>query len=194
MLAIIQLAGMCVITYFLILGVVMLFTQCSVAEAQKMIVSWLQENMSGLPKKDYELSRDCNYDREVNSAVEGILGETRYNELCKLATHSSALEFIDNHAGYPTVQITVNCSDRIEARRLQTILESKTRLYVLNYGDPANAKVLSIWSKNPILHLPMLIIMYSRNEKEKGMLDAIAQSHIKKIARKCVARRRATQR
>lgn len=193
MLAIIQLAGICVITYFLILGVVMLFTQCSIAEAQEMIASWIQENVSGVPKINYELSRDYNYEREVNSIVEDIIGETRYEELCKLANHSSALKFIDSHAGYPTVQITVNCSDKIEARRLQTILESKTRLYVLNYEDPANAKVLSSWSKNPILHLPMLIIMYSRNEKEKGMLDAIQQSYINKIARKCVARRRATR-
>lgn len=193
MLAIIQLAGICVITYFLILGVVMLYRQCPVKKAQEIIASWWQENSSGLPQNDYELSRDCNYDCEVNSTVEGILGETRYNELCKLAKYSSALEFIDGHAGYPTVRITVNCSDKIEEKRLQMILESKTREYVLNYGNPANAKVLSIWSKHPILHLPMLIIMYSRNEKEKRMLDEIEQSYINRIARKCAVRRGVTR-
>lgn len=193
MLAIIQLAGICVITYFLILGVVMLFTQCSVEKAQEIIALWIQENVSGVPRINYELSGDCNYVREVNSIVEEILGEARYDELCKLSNHSSALEFVDNHAGYPTVQITVNSSDKIEDKRLQMMVERKTREYVLNYKNPANAKVLSIWSKHPVLHLPMLIVMYSRNEKEKRMLDEIEQSYINRIARKCAVRRRATR-
>lgn len=172
MFAIIQLAGMCVITYFLILGVVMLFTQCSVKEAQKKIALWWQENASGLPKSNYELSRDFNYSQEVNSLVEDALGETRYHELCKLNRHCLTLDFCDNHDGLPSVQITLNCNDEDERHRLEAMLEEKTAQYLSNYGAPIDLGVLSYWSQNRVLRLPMLVIMYSRNEKEKEMLDA----------------------
>lgn len=189
MFALILLAGSLVIIYFLAVRILMLYSQCTEEEAKKMITSWWRENASGQPQDAYELSSDNNYRRDVNSAVEGIIGEARYNDLCELDKWSSTLAFDDRHSGYSTVNITANSSDKNEEKRLQRILESITSRYILNYGDPANAKVLSIWSKNPTLQLPMLIIMYSRNEKEKEMLDRIEQSNINKIARKSVARR-----
>lgn len=194
MFALIQLVGFLVIIYLLAVRILMLCNKCSEKEAKEMIADWWQENTSGQPKNDYELSRDCNYDYDINSTVKDILGEARYDELCKLARHSSALVFNDTHAGFPTVKITANCNDKNEEKRLQRILESKTRQYILSYGDPANAKVLSIWSENQTLQLPMLIIMYSRNKKEKEMLDRIEQSDINKITRRSVVRRGAFRR
>ncbi|MDE6993565.1 MAG: hypothetical protein K2P41_03935 [Lachnospiraceae bacterium] len=200
MFAFILLAGILVIIYFLVLLVVkilMLCNNCSEEDAKKMFASWWQENTSGqskaaadLQKAGYELSGDWNYRSAVNSEVEKILGASRYDELCKLDEYSNTLQFIDNHSGYPTVQVTVNCNDKIEGNRLRRILENTTRQYILNYGDSANAKVLSYWSKNLTLHLPMIVIMYSRDAKEKQMLDRVHQSYIHKIARTCATRQR----
>lgn len=189
MFVLILLAGSLVIIYFLAVRIVMLYSQCTEEEAKKKLASWWRENVSGQPQDTYELSSDNNYRRDVNSAVEGIVGEARYNDLCELDKWSSTLAFDDRHSGYSTVNVTVNSSDKNEEKRLQGILESVTRRYVLNYGDPANAKVLSVWSRNKFLRLPMLIIMYSRNEKEKKMLDRIEQAHLNKLARRCAVRR-----
>ncbi len=189
MFALFQLAGIFLIAYVLLVVIVKAIKKCSFEEAREAVASWWQENASGVPQSQYELSKDRNYEFAVNSTVENVMGETRYNELCKLARHSSALVFNDTHAGFPTVQITVNSNSRSEERRLQNILEKLTRDYVQNYRDSANVKVLSRWSKNPTLLLPMLVIMYSRNKHEKGMLDRIEQSDINKIVRRSVVRR-----
>ena len=189
MFALFQLAGIFLIAYVLLVVIVNAIKKCSFEEAREAVASWWQENASGVPQSQYELSKDRNYEFAVNSTVENVMGETRYNELCKLARHSSALVFNDTHAGFPTVQITVNSNSRSEERRLQNILEKLTRDYVQNYRDSANVKVLSRWSKNPTLLLPMLVIMYSRNKHEKGMLDRIEQSDINKIVRRSVVRR-----
>jgi len=180
MLAIIELAGICVIAYFLILGVVMLFTQCSVEKARKMIASWWQENTSGSQTNDYELSRNYNYIIEVNHLIVDALGEARYQELCKLNKYSPIIYFLDNHDGLPTVQITLNCTDENERNRLEAMLEDKTEEYLSNYQDSTNVGAFSYWTQNRILHLPMLIIMYSRNDKERKMLAAKEQHRIRK--------------
>jgi hypothetical protein len=191
MFAFVLLAGFLVIIYclaILAIKILMLCNNCAEEDAKKMIADWWQGNVSGQPKIAYELSNDNNYSREVYSSVEGIIGEARYNELCKLDEWSRALVFNDRHSGYPTVQITVNSSDKSEARRLQRILESITRRHILSYGDPANAKVLSFWSKDRVLCLPMLIIAYSRNGEEKAMLDRIEQDRLNELARRCAVR------
>lgn len=192
MFAFILLAGFLMIIYFiavLVVKILMLCNNCTEEDAKKMFASWWRENASGQPQNDYELSGDCNYRDAVNSTVEDMLDEARYDILCRLDKHSSTLEFVDHHAGFPTVHITVNPRDKTEAKRLQTRLESITAQCAMNYGDPASVKVLSRWSKNRALRLPKLVIAYSRNGKEKAMLDRIEQARLNKLARRCAVRR-----
>lgn len=189
MFVLILLAGSLVIIYFLAVRILMLYSQCTEEKAKEMIADWWRENASGQPQDAYELSGDCNYRDAVNSIVEDMLDEARYDMLCKLDEHSGTLEFVDQHTGFPTVHITVNPRDKTEAKRLRTRLESITAQYAMNYGDPASVKVLSRWSKNRVLCLPKLVIAYSRNGKEKAMLDRIEQAHLNKLARRCAVRR-----
>ena len=84
MLEIAQLVGLCVIAYFLLVGIVMLFTKSSIEDARKIISSFFQ--------RSYELSRDENYIKAVNDIVKDILGEVRYVELCTLNKYSNTLQ------------------------------------------------------------------------------------------------------
>lgn len=177
MLVIIQIAGICVIIYFLLIGIIMLYTESSIEDARKMISSCLLKN-------GYKLSRDLNYIQVINKIIKDILGESRYEELCNLNTYSSIIQFCDSHDGLPSVKITLNCNEENEKKRLETILDGMTKQYLQNYGDLANVKLLLNWSQNETLKLPMLNIIYSRNEKERKMLDAFKQSQIGKISAK----------
>ncbi len=177
MLAISQLVGLFVIIYCVIVGLVMLITKCSVEDARKKISSFFREN-------DYELSRDGNYKQSVNDIVKDILGKSRYEELCNLDKYNMTLQFLDNNDGLPCVQITLNCNDENEKKRLESILESITRQYLLNYKESSQTRLLLEWSQNEILQLPMLIIMYSRNEKERKMLGVSEKSRVNKISMK----------
>lgn len=155
----------------------MLITKCSVEDARKKISSFFREN-------DYELSRDGNYKQSVNDIVKDILGKSRYEELCNLDKYNMTLQFLDNNDGLPCVQITLNCNDENEKKRLESILESITRQYLLNYKESSQTRLLLEWSQNEILQLPMLIIMYSRNEKERKMLGISEKSRVNKISMK----------
>ena len=141
-----------------------------------MIADWWQGNVSGQPKIAYELSNDNNYSREVYSSVEGIIGEARYNELCKLDEWSRALVFNDRHSGYPTVQITVNSSDKSEARRLQRILESITRRHILSYGDPANAKFCPSGQRIESYACPCSLLRTPGMEKKRLCLIGLSKT------------------
>lgn len=172
-----QIIGVCFVIYISMVGIIMLFTKCSVDDARKKISSFFQEN-------SYELSRDYNYIQSINTVANDILGKARYDELCSLDKHCSTLQFCDNHDGLPSVKITFNCNDENEKRRLEAILESITRKHLLNYRTSPYTNLLLEWSQNKVLQLPMLIIMYSRNETECKMLDVFKQSSIDKVSLK----------
>lgn len=135
-------------------------------EAILQIVSFLKEN-------GYELSADQNYCRECNQIIKDILGDKRYEDLCKLNPYISTLFFADAHAGNPSVCITVKPSDDSERLQLSNILEAKTRVYLTNYRS--DIETLVSWSENTSLGLPMLVIEYARNKKEA---DCIRQKKL----------------
>lgn len=153
----------------------MLFTKSSVDEARKKISSFFRDD-------EYELSQDSNYQQDVNNIVKDILGQTRYEELCNLNKYSLTLQFLDNHDGLPCVQITLNTNDENEKKRLEAVLESTTRQYLLNYKGVSYTKLLLEWSYNEILRLPILKIMYSRNENECKILENVENSQVDKVS------------
>lgn len=175
MIELIQLVGVCVIIYCVIVGMIVLVTKCSAEDAQKMIVSFLEN-------KDYVLSRDTNYIQSVNNVVMDILGQSKYEELCDLNKYDMTLKIIDENNRLPCIHITLNYDDENEKKRLEAILERTTMQYLLNYKEPAYIKTLLEWSQNEILHLPMLIILYSRNEKEYKIIEEFEKSRIKKVS------------
>lgn len=172
-----EIVGLVVVIYFFVVGIMIFFTRCSYEDAKKKMASFFRES-------GYELSRDFNYRQSVNEIAKDILGKARYEELCNLDKHSNTLQFCDNHDGLPSVKITLNYTDNNEQKRLETVIESTTRQYLLNYGSSPDIKLLLEWSENEVLKLPMLIVMYSRNESESKMLDAYKQKSISKIASK----------
>lgn len=139
----------------------------SCKEAICEIASLLKEN-------GYELSADQNYCRECNQIVRDILGDKKYEDLCKLNPYSSTLFFADEHAGNPSVCITVNPANDSERLQLANILEAKTRVYLTNYKFSDQETYVS-WSENTNLGLPMLVIEYARNKKEA---DSIKQKNL----------------
>lgn len=167
-----ELVGLCVMAYIAVVAIIMAVMRCSADEAREKVAAFFREN----GRVPYELSRDANYLQALNDAVKTTLGEKRYEELCGLENYSSTIRFSDNHAGLPSVKITVTCADEMEKLRLKNILDSVTCQYLLNYDDRAHTRLFSEWAYNHALRLPMLNILYARNAKEYGMLSEMEQA------------------
>ena len=169
--------GYGVMVYFAIVGLVMLCTKCTFEDAREKIASFFKEN-------EYELSCDFNYIQSINEIVKDILGDSRYDELCKLDKYSKTLLFCNNHSGLPSVKITLSINDDSEKKRLETVIEEITRKYLLQYGKSPYVKLLLEWSHDAVLDLPRLVLLYSRNKKECTILDAFEEANVKKMASK----------
>lgn len=169
--------GYGVMVYFSIVGLVMICTKCSFEDAREKVASFFKEN-------EYELASDFNYKHSINEIAKDILGDARYDELCKLDKYSKTLLFCDNHNGLPSVKITLNFNDDSEKKRLETVIEEITRKYLLHYGKSPYVKLLLEWSHDAVLDLPRLVLLYSRNKKECTILDVFEEANVKKMALK----------
>lgn len=182
MLAIIQLAGICVITYFLILGVVMLFMQCPAGEAQKMIASWIQENVSGSQKTDNDSILDYGLIEEIWTNIRLVLGEAQYNQLFQLAVLGTTLFSMNYHSGLPCILISLNYTNDSDKRRIQTALTNviNQRLIPPEY----DTRVLVDWTRRNDLDMAVLEIRYAKTEGQRKIMDNVfARSRTKIIAK-----------
>ena len=161
------------VVYGVTSAIVMTVCKCSFSDARTIIAGWFKGT------REYEISRDMNYKRDVNTACEDVLGSERYKKLKDLDKYTSTLYFIES-SGYPSVYITLNPSDDNEKIQLQNILEENTRFYLCNY-EKEGMDLISEWGQNEILRLPMLIIGYSRNQKEAEAIRRKKESEAEKI-------------
>lgn len=87
---------------------VMYICKCSLEEARDKIASFFQRDV-------YRLDCDYNFRTEINKICLDILGEKRYQELCKLEEYSSTFVFVQS-SGYPSFKITMNVNDENEKK------------------------------------------------------------------------------
>ena len=62
---------------------------------------------------------------------------------------------------------------------LESVILQTTKRYLFNYSS--NFEVISEWSKNEILGLPMLVISYSTNKEEADSIRRKKEKEIRNI-------------
>ena len=159
--------------YIVVIALVMVVTKSNFQEAREIVARKLKNN------SEYMLKYDQNYIREIEAACEEILGEKRYKNLCSLSKYSRAIDFCESK-GYPSVHITVSPNDENEKTQIENILVQITSNYVCNYRNE-DYEVISEWSENRVLRLPVLIIGYSRNPKETEAIRRKKKSEIERV-------------
>lgn len=162
-------------TFFAVRKLVMLWTGCTKDEATKQIQDFVS------PKNVYHLSSDQMLVIDIWNAVNCIIGDTRYEELCKLSR--TAPLFNANFAsGLPYIAITVNYANENEKQRLENILVGLVSKYLIIHGFYNS--VLSDWIENNYVKMPALMIRYAETTEQLKILNACLQVESAKIIKK----------
>lgn len=154
---------------------VMIWTGCSKEEATKKIQEFV------LQKEEYHLATDQMLIADIWSVVKDIIGDSRYDELCKLS-RSSQLFQANYASGLPYLAITVAYSDENEKQRLENVLRALVSKYLSIHG--MNKGVLSDWKEDGYLKMPALMIRYAETEEQLKILNACLREETAKIVRK----------
>lgn len=175
---ILYLLGIFVVTlcvFCAIRKVVMLWTGSSKEEATKQIQAFISQ------KEVYHLATDQMLIAEIWSAVNDIIGDARYEELCKLSRNSTMIH-MNFASGLPYIAVTVNYADENEKKRLENILADLVSKYLGIHG--LSRDVLVDWKENGRVKMPALMIRYAETEEQLKILNACLQDESTKIIKK----------
>lgn len=172
-LAVIFLVVLCV--FYATRKAVMMWTGSTKEEATKLIQDFVSQ------KEMYHLANDQMLITDIWNAVNDIIGDARYEDLCKLARNSTLIHM--NYAsGLPYVAVTVNYADENEKQRLEHILRDIVSKYLSIHG--LYNGVLSDWKENGYVKMPALMIRYAETEEQLKILNACLQEETTKIVEK----------
>ena len=154
---------------------VMMWTGCTKEEAEKKIQAFISQ------KQEYHLATDQMLIADMENVVNDIVGDVRYEELCRLARTSQLI--VSNYAsGLPYIAVTVNYADENEKCRLANILSNLVSKYLTVHGLCGD--VLLDWKVNGIVKMPALMIRYAETEEQLKILKACLQEETTKIVEK----------
>lgn len=153
-----------VCAFIIIRKLVMMWTGDTKEEATKKIQAFVSQ------KEVYHLSADQMLITDLWNAVNDIIGDTRYAEICRLSRTSQMFE-IGFASGLPYVAITVAYADENEKQRLENILRDIVSRYLSIHGL-CNG-VLSDWKENGYIKMPELMIRYAETEEIKIPLSDV---------------------
>lgn len=155
--------------------VVMLWTGSSKEEATKQIQAFVSQ------KEVYHLATDQMLITDIWNAVNDIVGDARYEELCRLA-RTAQLICMNYASGLPYIAVTVNYADENEKCRLENILADLASKYLGIHGLCKD--VLLDWKENGYVKMPALMIRYAETEEQLKILNACLQEETRKIIEK----------
>lgn len=175
---ILYLLGIFVVTlcvFCAIRKVVMLWTGSSKEEATKQIQAFASQ------KEVYHLATDQMLNTDIWNAVNDIIGDMRYEELCRLSRTSKLFD-ANFASGLPYLAVTVNYADENEKKRLENILADLVSKYLGIHG--LSRDVLVDWKENGRVKMPALMIRYAETEEQLKILNACLQDESTKIIKK----------
>lgn len=164
-----------VLLFFITRSLVMLWTGCTAEEAAKKIQEFVSQ------KKNYHLAEDQILVSDLCEDLKNVIGDVRYQELCKLAKSCTILNF-GYASGLPYIAITVNYIDENEKVRLQNVLANRISSFLTIHHLPK--QLLLDWKTNGHLCLPALMIRYAETEEERKILEACLTEEDLKIIKK----------
>lgn len=172
--ALISLAGVFFIIYGMSIFFIILFKNCSFAEARQTLSSFFNENAT------YDLASDINFNRDINQIVCDVLGQERYQNLCTLAKHHPALYFEKYGSGLACVNVVLSTSDANEQLQLESLINSRVKFYLINYKLKDIVTYVE-WEKSEIFGFPLLRITFPRNDDDVERIKALRNLKIKNI-------------
>lgn len=173
--SLLSLAVVIVCTFCVTCKLVMLWTGSTKEEATKQIQAFISQ------KDVYHLATDQMLVTDIWNAINNIIGDTRYEELCRLSRTSKLFE-TNFASGLPYVAVTVNYADENEKQRLENILRDIVSKYLSIHGL-CNG-VLSDWKENGYVKMPALMIRYAETEEQLKILNACLQEETSKTINK----------
>ena len=164
-----------VCTFYVVRELVMLCTGRTKEDATKLIQDFIS------PKNEYHLSSDEMLITEIWMAVKAVIGDVRYEELCRLSRTSNLMN-MGSVSGLLYIVVTVNYEDENEKQRIENILKNLVSRYLRIHGLSEN--VLVNWVDNEHIKMPALLIRYAETEKQLKVLKAYLQEESRKIIEK----------
>ena len=164
-----------VIAFFIVRKLVMLWTGSTKEEATKQIQAFVSQ------KESYHIATDQMLITDLWNAVNDIIGDTRYEEICRLSRTSQMFE-TSYASGLPYVAITVAYADENEKMRIEHVLSDIVSKYLSIHGM-CNG-VLSDWKENGKVKMPTLMIRYAETEEQLKILNAYLHEETTKTIKK----------
>lgn len=164
-----------VAVFFATRKLVMMWTGSTKEEATKKIQAFISQ------KEVYHLATDQMLITDIENAINDIVGDARYEELCRLA-RTSQLICMNYASGLPYIAVTVNYADENEKCRLENILADLASKYLGIHGLCKD--VLLDWKENGYVKMPALMIRYAETEEQLKILNACLQEETRKIIEK----------
>ena len=161
--------------FFATRKLLMMWTGSTKEEATKQIQAFVSQ------KEVYHVATDQMLVTDIWNVVNDIIGDARYEELCRLA-RTSKLIATDCASGLPYIAVTVNYVDENEKQRLENILTDLVSKYLGIHGLPKD--VLADWKENGHVKMPVLMIRYAETEEQLKILNACLQEETVKIIKK----------
>lgn len=118
---------------------------------------------------------------DIWNAINDIIGDTRYEELCRISRTSKLFE-TNFASGLPYIAVTVSYADENEKQRIENILRDIVSKYLSIHG--LYNGVLSDWKENGHVKMPALMIRYAETEEQLKILNACLQEENRKIIEK----------
>lgn len=174
-----SLLGFCLLSFYSIVLLIMLWTGCSQDEAQKMLQKKLWNALQ--KKATTDLSADSGFVNEVNFNLSNVLGEQRYKQLVDLNNTmiSPPLLYFGTEGCVPFVGFSVFYTDENEKTVLQSILTNITQKYLRLHGYTCMTE--TAWGRRSDLKMPVFKVFYARNHNEENTLNIMREQKRKQI-------------
>lgn len=167
-------AAIIAVLFYIVRLLVMLWTGWTKEEAAENIRSFVSD------RQDYHLAADQTLNVQLWEAVRDIIGEARFDGLCRLARTARLYE-TGNDGGLPFVRLTVVCATASEQQRLENILSDivAERLRTHNL----DGTVLTTWETNSWLQMPSVKFRFAESQKEKEILNGCLRDDALRVLR-----------
>lgn len=157
---------------FITVRVIMFLYGCSQEEAHQKIVTFFSK------KSPYHIATDIWLINQIWIRIKGIIGDARYSDLVQLSKTATVFEN-DNMRGIPYIAFTVMYDNENEKIRIEESVRTELEKCLREHIFPD--KVITEWSENTSLQLPVLILRYAETVSECKIINAILHEEQQKI-------------
>ena len=155
--------------FYAICFIIKLWTGCTTEEAANKIRNFFNGNIQ------YHLYDDPGFINDIWENVKRIIGDKSFEYHKRLSGTQLSFPLLTHglRGGLSYVAVSVYYADQNEKQALESVIVNVVKRYLKRYGY--SPVVSTKWDTRYDFNMPMLIITYSRNEKERQALAKLIQ-------------------